>query len=65
MPILKLSNQMIQIIQASSIINETGFIPKYGIDDAIDEIIGAWKRGKSRKRKFVHGTKMKALGLGE
>ena len=31
--------------QDSSKLIETGFIPKYGIDDAIDEIIGAWKKG--------------------
>ena len=31
--------------QDSSKLMETGFIPKYGIDDAIDEIIGAWKKG--------------------
>ena len=52
--------------QDSSKLMETGFIPKYGIDDAIDEIIGAWKKGvKVESENSFTVQKMKALGLGE
>ena len=52
--------------QDSSKLIETGFMPKYGIDDAIDEIIGAWRKGvKVESENSFTVQKMKALGLGE